>query len=38
MLSNTAALTEHLPEALRAFLADHPNINIGIEELNRHDP
>lgn len=37
LLSNTAALTEHLPEALHAFLAEHPNIDIGIEELPSYD-
>jgi DNA-binding transcriptional LysR family regulator len=37
LLSNTAALTEHLPEALHTFLAEHPNIDIGIEELPSYD-
>ncbi|WP_020500004.1 LysR family transcriptional regulator [Sciscionella marina] len=37
LLSNTAALTEHLPEALHAFLAQHPTIDLGIEELPSYD-
>lgn len=32
ILSNTAAITEFLPEALSAFLAKHPNIDINLEE------
>ena len=32
LLSNTAALSEFLPEALGAFLAAHPNIDIDLEE------
>ncbi|PTL84018.1 LysR substrate-binding domain-containing protein [Vitiosangium sp. GDMCC 1.1324] len=32
VLSNTAAMTEFLPEALSAFLADHPNVNVDLEE------
>lgn len=32
MLSNTASLSEFLPEALSAFLAAHPTIDIDLEE------
>ena len=32
LLANTAALTEFLPEALAAFLASHPNIDVDLEE------
>ena len=32
LLSNTAALTEFLPEALSAFLTAHPHIDIDLEE------
>ena len=32
LLSNTAALTEFLPEALGAFLTAHPHIDIDLEE------
>jgi molybdate transport repressor ModE-like protein len=32
LMSNTAALSEFLPQALSRFLADHPNINIDLEE------
>src|SRR5258708_23247221 len=32
LLSNTAALTEFLPQALGAFLAEHPRIDIDLEE------
>jgi DNA-binding transcriptional LysR family regulator len=32
VLSNTNALTEFLPEALGAFLADHPQVSIDLEE------
>src|ERR1041384_2402026 len=32
VLSNTNALTEFLPEALSAFLADNPNVSIDLEE------
>jgi DNA-binding transcriptional LysR family regulator len=32
ILSNTNALTEFLPEALSAFLADHPQVSIDLEE------
>jgi DNA-binding transcriptional LysR family regulator len=32
ILSNTNALTEFLPEALGTFLAEHPQVNIDLEE------
>ena len=32
VLSNTAAMTEFLPDALATYLADHPNIDIDLEE------
>jgi DNA-binding transcriptional LysR family regulator len=32
LLSNTNALTEFLPEALSAFLAEHPQVSIDLEE------
>lgn len=32
VLSNTAALTEHLPKVLASFLSAHPTINVEIEE------
>ncbi|MGO4523420.1 LysR substrate-binding domain-containing protein [Microvirga sp. 2MCAF35] len=32
ILSNTNALTEFLPEALGAFLAEHPHVSIDLEE------
>ena len=32
LLSNTAALNEYLPEALAAFLAAHPNVDVDLEE------
>lgn len=37
MLSNTAALVELLPEAIRAFLAAHPDVDIDIEERTSAD-
>jgi DNA-binding transcriptional LysR family regulator len=32
ILSNTSALSEHLPKALASFLAAHPAINVEVEE------
>lgn len=37
MLSNTAALVELLPAALRDFLAAHPDVDIDIEERTSAD-
>jgi DNA-binding transcriptional LysR family regulator len=36
LLANTAAITEFLPEALAAFLAAHPNIDVDLEERPSH--
>jgi DNA-binding transcriptional LysR family regulator len=32
LLANTNALTEFLPEVLSSFLADHPQVNVDLEE------
>jgi DNA-binding transcriptional LysR family regulator len=32
LLANTSGLSEHLPKALAAFLREHPEINVDIEE------
>jgi DNA-binding transcriptional LysR family regulator len=32
LLANTSGISEHLPKALAAFLADHPRISIDVEE------
>jgi DNA-binding transcriptional LysR family regulator len=32
LLANTSGLSEHLPKALAAFLREHPDINVDIEE------
>jgi DNA-binding transcriptional LysR family regulator len=32
LLSNTAATSEHLPRVLASFLADHPTLNVDVEE------
>ncbi|CAJ0853545.1 MAG: LysR substrate-binding domain-containing protein [Ralstonia sp.] len=37
LLSNTAAMTEFLPETLSAFLAAHPEVDIDLEELVSHE-
>lgn len=37
MLSNTAALVEIIPAALRVFLSAHPNVDIDIEERTSAD-
>ena len=37
LLSNTAAMTEFLPETLSAFLAVHPEVDIDLEELVSHE-
>jgi DNA-binding transcriptional LysR family regulator len=37
MLSNTAALVDLLPKALRVFLAAHPDVDIDIEERTSAD-
>lgn len=37
LLSNTAAISEHLPRALASFLADHPTLNVEVEERESTD-
>ncbi|MGE5516999.1 MAG: LysR substrate-binding domain-containing protein [Bacteroidota bacterium] len=37
LMCNTAALSEYLPEALGAFLAVHPHVDVDIEERLSHD-
>lgn len=37
LLCNTSAMTEHLPEALGAFLAQHPRISVDLEEQGSMD-
>ncbi len=32
LLANTAAMAEHLPEALAAFLATNPNVDVDLDE------
>lgn len=32
LLTNTTGLAEHLPKVLAAFLRDHPDINVDVEE------
>lgn len=32
LLCNTSAMTEHLPEALGRFLAQHPRVSVDLEE------
>jgi len=32
LIANTAALSEHLPQALAAFLGAHPQVSIDVEE------
>ena len=32
LLANTVGLAEHLPKALAAFLREHPDINVDVEE------
>lgn len=36
LLSNTAALDEHLPDRLGGWLADHPGVDIDLEEKPSH--
>jgi DNA-binding transcriptional LysR family regulator len=36
LLCNTAAVTEHLPEPLGAFLRAHPNIDVDLQEQPSH--
>src|SRR5579862_4695896 len=37
LLANTSGLSEHLPKALAAFLRDHPDINLDVEERESTD-
>jgi DNA-binding transcriptional LysR family regulator len=37
LLSNTAAISEHLPRVLASFLADHPTLNLDVEERESSD-
>jgi DNA-binding transcriptional LysR family regulator len=37
LLANTAGLSEYLPKALAAFLAEHPNVSIDVEERESTD-
>jgi DNA-binding transcriptional LysR family regulator len=37
MLANTSGLAEHLPRALAAFLREHPEINVDVEERESTD-
>ncbi|TDR94557.1 LysR family transcriptional regulator [Enterovirga rhinocerotis] len=37
VLANTAALAEFLPDALASFLADHPEIDVDLEERASRD-
>jgi DNA-binding transcriptional LysR family regulator len=37
LLANTSGLSEHLPRALAAFLHEHPEINVDVEERESAD-
>jgi DNA-binding transcriptional LysR family regulator len=37
LMCNTAALSEYLPEALTAFMARHPNVDVNLEERPSHE-
>jgi DNA-binding transcriptional LysR family regulator len=37
LLANTSGLSEHLPKALAAFLREHPDINVDVEERESAD-
>lgn len=37
LLANTVGLAEHLPKALAAFLRDHPDISVDVEERESTD-
>jgi DNA-binding transcriptional LysR family regulator len=37
LLANTSGLSEHLPKALAAFLREHPDINLDVEERESTD-
>ena len=37
VLCNTAAMTEHLPPLMGAFLIAHPGVDVELQELGSHD-
>jgi len=37
LLANTSGLSEHLPRALAAFLREHPDVNVDVEERESAD-
>src|SRR5256714_7397167 len=37
LLANTSGLSEHLPKALAAFLREHPDLNVDVEERESTD-
>jgi DNA-binding transcriptional LysR family regulator len=37
LLSNTAALTEFLPDVLGAFLEEHPNVDVEVEDRQSYE-
>src|SRR5258707_6947130 len=37
LLTNTSGLSEHLPKALAAFVREHPDINVDVEERESTD-
>ncbi|MES2529711.1 MAG: LysR family transcriptional regulator [Pseudomonadota bacterium] len=37
VMCNTSAMTEHLPEPLGGFLADHPRVSVDLEERGSDD-
>jgi DNA-binding transcriptional LysR family regulator len=37
LLANTSGISEHLPKALAAFLREHPDINVDVEERESTD-
>lgn len=37
ILSNTAAVTEFLPDMISDYLAEHPQIDVELEELSSHE-
>src|ERR1700719_4767612 len=37
LLANTSGLSEHLPKALAAFLREHPDISVDVEERESAD-
>jgi DNA-binding transcriptional LysR family regulator len=37
LLANTSGLSEHLPKVLAAFLREHPDVNVDVEERESSD-